>query len=69
MKLKSKEIFPVEARDKLVANVGKIDNGVCDMRVALEWAEAKCFELNKELEKFRKGTIETTNTWDRNNRM
>lgn len=53
MKLTSKEIFPVEARDILVENVGKINNGVCDMRAALEWAEAKCLELNGENKKLK----------------
>ncbi len=48
MKLVSKEILPIDARDKLVEKLGGIDNGICDLRAALEWAEAKCLELNKE---------------------
>ena len=48
MKLVSKEIFPTDARDKLVQKLGGIDNGVSDMRLALETAEAKCLELNEE---------------------
>lgn len=50
MKLVSKEIFPTEARDTLVEKLGGIDNGVCDIRAALEWAEEKCLELDKEKE-------------------
>lgn len=53
MKLISKEIFPVEARDKLVEKLGGVDIGVTDIRFALETAERQCFELHKENEKLR----------------
>jgi len=49
MKLKSKEICPVSVRDRLVANLASQDNTICDLRLALDWAEEKCFELNEEL--------------------
>ncbi len=48
MKLQSKTICPVELRDKIVNKWGPIDNGVNDMRLALETAEQQCFELNKK---------------------
>lgn len=48
MKLTSKEICPTEVRDKLIEKLAPIDNGINDMRFALETAEEKCFELNKE---------------------
>lgn len=51
MKLKSKEICPVEVRDKLISKLAPIDNGISDLRFALETAEEKCFELDKENEK------------------
>ncbi len=48
MKLKSKEIFPTEARDKLIDKLGGVDNGISDMRLALETAEQQCFDLNEK---------------------
>ena len=45
MKLNSKTICPTEVRDRIVDKWGPIDNGVNDMRLALETAEKQCFEL------------------------
>ncbi len=57
MKLQSKIILPVEARDNLVAKLGPIDNGISDMRLALETAEQQCFDLNEELMKKEKAFV------------
>ena len=46
MKLTSKEIFPVDARDKLVAKLGWMDDGVSVFRTALEETEKQYVELN-----------------------
>ncbi len=48
MKLTSKEICPITVRDRLVKNLANQDIGIMDIKRALEWAEAKCLELNKE---------------------
>ncbi len=50
MKLTSKEICPITVRDRLVKNLAGQDVAVCDIVKALEWAEAKCLELNEKKE-------------------
>ncbi len=54
MKLQSKTICPVEVRDRIVNKLGPIDNGVSDLRLALETAEKQCFKLNEENEKLKR---------------
>ncbi len=50
MKLTSKEICPITVRDRLIKNLAGQDVNICDLVKAVEWAEAKCLELNKENE-------------------
>ncbi len=50
MKLVSKEICPVTVRDRLIKNLANQDIAVSDIVKALEWAEAKCLELNERIE-------------------
>ncbi|KKN10329.1 hypothetical protein LCGC14_1037670 [marine sediment metagenome] len=54
MKLTSKEICPITVRDRLVKNLAGQDVAVCDIVKALEWAEAKCLELNERNIELRK---------------
>lgn len=50
MKLTSKEQCPISVRDRLIEQFAGLDVGILDMKLALEIAEAKCFELNEKLE-------------------
>ena len=50
MKLTSKEICPITVRDRLIKNLANQDIAVSDIVKAVEWAEAKCLELNEENE-------------------
>ncbi len=59
MKLVSKEICPVSVRDRLIKNLAGQDVNVCDLRAALEWAESKCLELNKENEELGQVIMQT----------
>jgi len=58
MKLKSKEQCPISVRDRLVKNFANQDIGIMDMKKALEIAEGKCFELDKENMELKKKYLE-----------
>ena len=57
MKLISKEICPVSVRDRLIKNLANQDIAVSDIVKAVEWAEAKCLELNEDNQELEENVI------------